>query len=122
MESCFLAGQTPIRVDGEWCGQAQTLEGMASFAMPDLILREDEMATALPALAAKLGHQDPVTPIGVQADMPFSLEHIYDAPLETLAVQAYQRDYLLFVGQGVCHLNVDGFALCLFLHCADPGL
>ncbi len=102
----ILAGQTPIRVDGEWCGQAQTLEGMASFAMPDLILREDEMATALPALAAKLGHQDPITPIAAQTDMPFSLEQIYDAPLETLAVQAYQRDYLLFGFESWKPLNI----------------
>lgn len=92
----ILAGQTPIRVDGEWCGQAQTLEGMASFAMPDLILREDEMATALPALAGKLGHSAPAAPNPAQADTPFTLEQIYDSQLEALAARAYQRDYLLF--------------------------
>ncbi|EEE37889.1 hypothetical protein RKLH11_1728 [Rhodobacteraceae bacterium KLH11] len=92
----ILAGQTPIRVDGEWCGQAQTLEGMASFAIPDLILREDEMATALPQLARKLGHNAPPIPAKAQVDIPFSLAQIYDAQLETRAVEVYQRDYTLF--------------------------
>ncbi len=96
MLQSILAGQTPIRVDGEWCGQAQTLEGMAAFALPDLILREDEMATALPDLAHKLGHAAPPPPVIAPEDAPFSLEQIYDEQLEALAVEAYQRDYVMF--------------------------
>ncbi|MEX0306546.1 MAG: sulfotransferase family 2 domain-containing protein [Ruegeria sp.] len=92
----ILAGQTPIRVDGEWCGQAQTLEGMASFTMPDLILREDEMATALPELARKLGHKTPPIPAKAKPDVPYALAQIYDTQLEKLAADAYQRDYTLF--------------------------
>ena len=96
----ILAGQTVVRVDGEWCGQAQTLEGMAGFAIPDLILREDEMTRALPLLAEKLGHPKPVIPKPAQTTTPFTLEQIYDSELETLAVEAYQRDYLLFGFEG----------------------
>ncbi|KIC40398.1 nodulation protein NodH [Ruegeria sp. ANG-R] len=92
----ILAGQTPIRVDGEWCGQAQTLEGMASFTMPDLILREDEMASALPELARKVGHKTPPKPVKARPDAPFSLDQIYDAQLEALATEAYLRDYTVF--------------------------
>ena len=92
----ILAGQTPIRVDGEWCGQAQTLEGMAGFTMPDLILREDEMETALPDLAYKVGHTAPPTPNRAKPDAPFALDQIYDAQLEALAKEAYQRDYTIF--------------------------
>ncbi len=92
----ILAGQTPIRVDGEWCGQAQTLEGMAAFALPDLILREDEMATALPDLARSMGHKAPPAPAKAPPDTPFSLAQIHDAQLDALAAEAYQRDYMLF--------------------------
>ncbi|WP_420585563.1 nodulation protein NodH [Ruegeria sp.] len=91
-----LAGQTPVRVDGVWGSQSQVLDGMSSFAMPDLILREDEIATALPDLARRMGHTTPPTPGISASDMPFSLAEIYDAKLETLAAEAYQRDYLQF--------------------------
>lgn len=91
-----LSGQTPIRVDGLWCSQARMLEGIAGFALPDLILREEEMAAALPDLARGLGHRTPPKP-GVPApDQPYSLDQIYDDKLEALAEEAYQRDYLQF--------------------------
>ncbi|SDX38659.1 hypothetical protein SAMN05444358_105106 [Ruegeria halocynthiae] len=92
----ILAGQTPIRADGEWCGQSQTLEGMAGFTLPDLILREDEMATALPELARRVGHTTPPTPAKTGVEAPFSLAQIYDSQLETRAIEAYQRDYTVF--------------------------
>lgn len=91
-----LAGQTPIRVDGLWCSQAQTLQGIAAFTLPDIILREDEMKTVLPDLARQLGHAAPPEPEHASADSPFPLSQIYDAQLETLAVEAYQRDYQMF--------------------------
>ncbi len=96
MLSSILAGQTPIRVDGEWCRQAQTLEGMAGFTMPDLILRENEMVTALPELARQVGRKAPPNPVKAKPDAPYSLEQIYDAQLETLAREAYLRDYTVF--------------------------
>ncbi len=91
-----LAGQTPIRADGLWCSQAQMLEGMASFALPDLILREDEIATALPALARGVGHDQPPQPGPEEPDTPFTLSQIYDQKLEALARKTYQRDYQQF--------------------------
>jgi len=91
-----LAGQTPIRVDGFWSSQARILEGFAPFAMPDLILREDEIATALPELARKLGHAKPPRPGIDRPDTPFALADIYDADVEALSRAAYQRDYLMF--------------------------
>ena len=91
-----LAGQTPIRVDGLWCSQAQVLEGISAFAQPDLILREDEMATALPDLARRLGHDAPPAPPPSEPDAPYRLDQIYDARLEALAADAYQRDYVQF--------------------------
>ncbi|NVO55957.1 nodulation protein NodH [Rhodobacteraceae bacterium B1Z28] len=91
-----LDGQTPIRVDGTWCSQSQVLEGMSGFAMPDLILREEELGTALPELARKMGRANPPDPGVCAQDTPFTLAQIYDAQLETLAAEAYQRDYMQF--------------------------
>ncbi len=91
-----LAGQTPVRVDGVWCSQAQVLEGMASFALPDMILREDELASSLPELARTFGHKTPPVPAAAEPDSPYTLGDIYDETLETLAAEAYQRDYMQF--------------------------
>ncbi|MES0825570.1 nodulation protein NodH [Ruegeria sp. SCP11] len=91
-----LAGQTPVRVDGVWASQSQILDGIAPFAMPDLLLREEESATVLPELAQRMGHATPPTPGHSTADVPFTLEDIYDAKLESLATDVYQRDYMQF--------------------------
>ncbi|WP_170361018.1 nodulation protein NodH [Ruegeria arenilitoris] len=91
-----LAGQTPVRVDGTWCSQSQVLDGMASFTLPDLILREDEIATTLPDLVRRMGHHSPPTPGFCAPEIPFTLAEIYDDKLETLAAEAYQRDYVQF--------------------------
>ncbi|CAD0184508.1 hypothetical protein RUESEDTHA_01390 [Ruegeria sp. THAF57] len=91
-----LAGQTPVRVDGMWCSQAQVLEGMASFAVPDMILREEELASTLPDLARSLGHKTPPVAAITDPDGPYTLGDIYNETLETLAADAYQRDYMQF--------------------------
>ncbi|MET4102914.1 LPS sulfotransferase NodH [Roseovarius sp. MBR-78] len=90
-----LAGQTAIRVDAAWATQAAVIEGMAQFGAPDAILREDEMAAGLAALAGQVGRDAPlaptVTPVG-----PFALGDIYDDGIERAARAVYQRDYVLF--------------------------
>lgn len=91
-----LAMQTSVRVDGSWCSQAQILEGISTFALPDLILREEEIFTALPDLARRTGHEAPPKPVVSEPDIPFTLGDIYDEKLETLAAEAYQRDYMQF--------------------------
>jgi len=91
-----LAGQTGIRVDGHWATQAATLEGMAQFSLPDMILREDEMPDRLPDLARAVGYDDAPAPPVPAADTPFALADIYDDEIEALAAQIYQRDYVVF--------------------------
>lgn len=90
-----LSGQTSIRVDAAWATQAATLQGMAQFVLPDLILREDEAATTLPALAAAVGAE----PADWQPQ-PDGWRHplvaVYDGEVEATVRQAYQRDYLQF--------------------------
>ncbi|MFC3613503.1 nodulation protein NodH [Lutimaribacter marinistellae] len=91
-----LAGQTPIRVDGHWCTQAQAVSNFSDFALPDHVYREDELPDALPALATLYGHPEPPVPGSAALDRPYTLAHIYDAELEALAADVYQRDYVTF--------------------------
>ena len=91
-----LTGQTSIRVDQVWATQVSVLEGMSGFCLPDLILREDEIADALPDLARKVGHPAPPALTNATDDTPYPLASIYDAEIEKKTADAYQRDYLLF--------------------------
>ncbi|SDY67926.1 nodulation protein NodH [Citreimonas salinaria] len=91
-----LAGQTAIRVDGHWASQAQCLQGMSEFALPDMIVRETEMSTYLPALAMQVGHAAPPEPEAAANRAPFSLAQIYDDRIEALTRDAYARDYITF--------------------------
>ncbi|WP_353471180.1 nodulation protein NodH [Salipiger sp. H15] len=91
-----LSGQTAVRVDGHWASQAQCLQGMAELTLPDMIVREEEMAVYLPALAMQVGHAAPPEPELPESTGPHALADIYDATLEELAREAYQRDYLMF--------------------------
>ena len=91
-----LAGQTGVRVDGHWATQAQCLQGMAEYTLPDMIVREDEMAVYLPALAQQVGHPAPGDPAAVPAPAPFALSEVYDDEIEALAREAYPRDYIMF--------------------------
>jgi LPS sulfotransferase NodH len=91
-----LAGQTALRVDGHWATQAQCLQGMAELTLPDMIVREEELTTYLPALALQTGHPNPPDPLSVPNKAPYSLAEIYDDQIETLGRDAYQRDYVMF--------------------------
>ncbi|OAN67750.1 nodulation protein NodH [Sulfitobacter sp. EhC04] len=91
-----LAGQTAIRVDAAWCSQAQAIQGFGELCLPDRIIREDDMAEELAALAASVGIADAPPPPLPEADQPFTLNAIYDDEIEKLATQAYQRDYVTF--------------------------
>lgn len=90
-----LAQQTGLRVDPHWAGQSTLLEGMAQFATPDLVIREEEMAGDLPRLAERIGAPGPV-PKAAGPDAPVPLGDIYDAEIEAKAAEVYGRDYLVF--------------------------
>ncbi|MEX0284678.1 MAG: nodulation protein NodH [Paracoccaceae bacterium] len=91
-----LSGQTGIRVDAHWGSQAQALSGFGELALPDMVLREDEMATALPPLAERVGARAVKVPGFEPTPGPFALDDIYDDALEALVSEVYQRDYLFF--------------------------
>ncbi len=90
-----LAGQTAIRQDAYWSSQASIIGGFGVLAFPDAILREDELATDLVALAAKVGVDAPA-PQPVDEGLPYTLAAIYDDEIESLTRDAYQRDYVTF--------------------------
>ena len=91
-----LAGQTGLRIDSAWATQTQALQDFSGFALPDQLVREDEMAQALPALARATGHADAPAASAAAAETPFALADIYDDKIEDLAAKVYQRDYVAF--------------------------
>jgi hypothetical protein len=91
-----LAGQTNIRVDAHWASQTAILQGMAQFSLPDIVIREDEMASQLPSLASTVGYAKASKPSAVASQYPYDLGDIYDDEIEALVSDIYQRDYMMF--------------------------
>ncbi len=91
-----LAGQTAIRVDAAWCTQAQAVQGFGEFALPDRLMREDRLQAELDDLAAQVGIETSPRLAKAQEVGPFALEDIYDAQIEALVSDVYQRDYMMF--------------------------
>jgi hypothetical protein len=87
-----LSGQTSVRVDQAWASQGALLRGIAQAVVPDVVLREETLHDDLAKLAASLSLPNPV-PGAENADTPFTLAQIADDGLETLAHDAYRRDY-----------------------------
>lgn len=91
-----LAGQTGIRIDAAWCTQAQAISGFGEVALPDRLVREEDLAEDLAHLAQAVGRDDAPALGPVAPDQPFTLADIYDERIEKLASEAYQRDYVTF--------------------------
>ncbi|MFP7569631.1 sulfotransferase family 2 domain-containing protein [Marivita sp. S2033] len=91
-----LNGQTSIRVDAHWASQVSCLQGMSEFCLPDHVLREADVSTALPAIARKLGIATPPPIAHTAHPLHEKLARVYDADIETLCRDAYPRDYMMF--------------------------
>ena len=91
-----LAGQTSIRVDPAWCTQCMAIEGFGELCLPDRIIREAEMSHELPELALSVGRTELPEVPSVAQDQPYALDDVYDAEIEKLTAEAYQRDYVMF--------------------------
>jgi hypothetical protein len=92
-----LLGQTSIRQDAHWVSQSSIVKGFADFSPPDIIIRENEMTSYLPALAMQIGRFDAPEPETVISEnTPFTLAEIYNDDIEALGSDIYQRDYLMF--------------------------
>jgi LPS sulfotransferase NodH len=91
-----LAGQTSIRVDPSWASQLTLLQGMAQFALPDHILREETLAKDLGFVARQVGLAQAPTLADTAHRWEGRLAAIYDPTLEAAARDAYARDYAAF--------------------------
>lgn len=91
-----LQGQTALRIDASWCSQQAVLQGYAQVAVPDVVLRWDQLAEGLHQLAQSIGRSTAPTLPAPHADAPFTLSEIYDEEIEALCAQVYSRDYTAF--------------------------
>jgi hypothetical protein len=91
-----LNAQTAIRVDAYWCTQFQAIQGFGNFALPDRIVREQDMSVELPELAALVSSASDQMPDRATEDVPFGMADIYDDAIEKAARDVYQRDYVMF--------------------------
>jgi hypothetical protein len=89
-----LAGQTEVRVDPAWASQQRVLQGFASFALPDAVLREEALEEQLGQLAAQVGAASPPLPAPAAPVVP--LAEIHGPDLEDAARAAYPGDYMTF--------------------------
>ncbi|MEL7091419.1 MAG: nodulation protein NodH [Pseudomonadota bacterium] len=91
-----IAGQTAIRVDPDWATQSKIIEGFSEFALPDMLIREDQLQSELVRLTDTQGIKKVPSLPDRAADAPFALVEIYDAEIEKLCRGAYGRDYVTF--------------------------
>ncbi len=91
-----LEGRTATGVDPRWASQAETIKGFAGFALPDHILREDQLEAGLDHILAEVQADTAPTLPAAAADTPFPLEQVYADDIEAAVRQAYQRDYMMF--------------------------
>lgn len=91
-----LGGQTNLRVDPVWASQAALLQGMAGFAPPDAILREERLSRDLPILLVQIGRDGPC-PIPSKSDPDHArLVAIHRPEQDVLIRDIYLRDYIAF--------------------------
>jgi len=91
-----LAEQTSVRIDTHWASQSQIIQGFGNFALPDVIIREQDLNEELSSLATKVG-VDATRQIEAEAPIgKYALGDIYDQELEKAANATYSRDYMVF--------------------------
>lgn len=90
-----LNGQTSVRIDQLWASQYAVIQGFGNFAPPDLLCREETLATDLAYLAAAIGQPNPPLP-PEQKPAGIPLSKIYDGEMEAAVHSAYPRDYMSF--------------------------
>jgi hypothetical protein len=87
-------GQTGQRVDAHLASQTAVLQGFAQFQPPDRVIREENLAEELQALAQEIGIDAPE--ITADAAAAEDLAAIWDPQLEDAAQEAWGRDYMGF--------------------------
>lgn len=91
-----LNAQTSLAVHPLWASQSASLQGIAQFAPPDLIAREDRLPGDLAALAQMTGVAAPAFAAPQGDTAPVKLSDIWMPELEQAAADSYARDYMTF--------------------------
>lgn len=91
-----LAGQTGLRQEAIWGTQWSLVAGLATFAAPDLLAREDRLTEDLGYLAETVGVSVAALPASPADPAPVPLAAIHDRELDALARDIYRRDYMSF--------------------------
>lgn len=91
-----LAGQTGLRQESLWATQWSLVAGIAGFAAPDLLAREERLAEDLGYLARSVGAAAPPAPAPAPDPAPVALAAIHARDLDALARDIYRRDYMSF--------------------------
>lgn len=89
----YLSGQTGQKIDAHLASQTAILQGFAQFQGPDLVLREERLASGLAFLAGELGQSAP--DFLPEAADPL-LARLYDDEIEDATREACARDYMGF--------------------------
>lgn len=90
-----LGGQTSVRVDNSWATQTTLLYAIGQFLVPDRIVREEDLGSALPQIAAEVGFEANVTDKSFSVERRFRLEEVWSKDIETACEAAYHRDYVM---------------------------
>jgi hypothetical protein len=91
-----LAGQTNLRPEPALASQQTQLQGFAQYAPPDMILRENRLAEDLVLLLWQIGRDEVPALAPVTDPYAARLDSIVDDELQTLAREAYPRDFAAF--------------------------
>ncbi|KEO54461.1 nodulation protein NodH [Thioclava pacifica] len=91
-----LANQTSLPVNALWATQSAQLQGIAQFALPDMLLREDRLTEDLAFLAHSAGIEAPEFAQIDGDTAPIKLADIWTPDLEAAARETYTRDMMQF--------------------------
>jgi len=91
-----VSGQTGLQPWPMWATQSAILDGFAQAFVPDVILREADLADDLPWLARRAGHGAPPPCQNEGGEAPFTLAQVVDDELRALSETAYRRDFQMF--------------------------
>ncbi len=91
-----LGGQTSLRVDNTWASQGILLHAITDFAIPDRVIREDDLTASLAETAKDASVEAPPMAQSFSSEAPFDLAEIHDDKIEKAIRAAYQRDFMMF--------------------------
>ncbi|MBC7146783.1 MAG: nodulation protein NodH [Thioclava marina] len=91
-----LANQTSLPVNALWATQSAQLQGIAQFALPDMLLREERLTEDLAYLARSAGIEAPEFGQADGDTAPIKLADIWTPDLEAAARETYTRDMMQF--------------------------